>query len=148
MGRGDVRVDDLIVETRLLIEANRMLQERLRARRLWRAAAAGLLAGAAFYAWTLHTLLAENVTLLRANTELLQSGNALLRATNTRQQEMQSALEHLRRPAALVNRTESPRRSQDECTEGRAGCDAPTYWVPGFPGPRVSTKRAALRPQS
>jgi hypothetical protein len=141
-----VRVDELIVETRLLLEANRALLERLRARRLWRAASLGLAGVIGFYAWNIHTLLSENVNLLRANTELVQSGNALLRATNTRQQEMQSALKQMRPPARL-NRTQSPRRGQDGCVEGAGGCDSPTFWVPGFPGPRVSTKRTALRPQ-
>jgi hypothetical protein len=140
-------VDELIVETRRLLEANHALQERLRARRLWRVAGAALAAVVVgFYGWSIHTLLAQNVSLLRANTELVQSGNALLRATNTRQQEMQSALKQMRPPARL-NRTQSPRRSQEGCVEGAGGCDAPTYWVPGFPGPRVSTKRTALRPR-
>jgi hypothetical protein len=144
--RSAARLDELIVETRLLLEANRVLQERLRARRLWRTAGVTLAAMLGVYAWSLHALLAENVSLLRANTELVQSGNALLRATNTRQQEMQSALKQMRPPARL-NRTQSPRRGQDDCSEGAGGCDSPTYWVPGFPGPRVSTKRTVLRPQ-
>lgn len=146
--RASARLDELIVETRLLLEANRVLQERLDRRRRWRLAAVAVAAGVLFYAWTIHALLAENVSLLRANTELVQSGNALLRATNSRQQEMQAALRQMRRLPMPMSRAESPRRGLDGCAEGSVGCDSSTFWVPGFPGPRVSTKRTALRPQS
>lgn len=143
--RSAARLDELIVETRLLLEANRVLQERLRARRLWRTAGVTLAAMLGVYAWSLHALLAENVSLLRANTELVQSGNALLRATNTRQQEMQSALKQMRRPAADAGKA-PPRRRTSGCADGSPGCDSSTFWVPGFPGPRVSTKRTRLTP--
>jgi hypothetical protein len=143
--RSAVQLDELIVETRLLIETNRALREQLRARRLWRSAGLALVASLAFYAWSVHALLAENLTLLRANTELVQSGNALLRATNTRQQEMQSALKQMRRPAADAGKA-PPRRRTSGCADGSPGCDSSTFWVPGFPGPRVSTKRTRLTP--
>jgi hypothetical protein len=144
--RSATQLDELIVETRLLIETNRVLRERLRARRLWRTGALALVAALAFYAWSIHSLLAENMSLLRANTELVQSGNALLRATNTRQQEMQSALKQMRRPTAAARGADPQRRRREECTDPSLGCDSATTWVPGFPGPRVSTKRTDLRP--
>ncbi|HET8644486.1 MAG TPA: hypothetical protein VFO85_03290 [Vicinamibacteria bacterium] len=143
--RSPLTMDELILEARRLVAANQALQERLRTRRLWRVAAWAGAAGLAFYAWTLHTQMAEHVSLLRANMELVQSGNALLRAANARQREMQTALKQMRRPPRAPGRPESPRRPEG-CAEGSAGCDSSTYWVPGFPGPRVSTKRAVLRP--
>lgn len=145
--RAAVELEELIVEARRLAEVNRALRQRLRAQRLWRVAALALALAAAFYAWTMHTLLAENVRLLRANTELMQSGNALLRAANARQQEMRSVLDQMRRAPVDPVRPEQSRRRLDRCQDGSPGCDSPpTYWVPGFPGPRVSTKRTVLRP--
>lgn len=138
-------VEELVLETRRLLAANLVLQDKLRARRVWRLTGLGLVAVLIAYAWSINALLAENLLLLRTNTELVQSGNALLRAANTRQQEMQSALKQMR-PPLQPGKSETPRRRIEGCPAGSPGCDPSTYWVPGFPGPRVSAKRTALQP--
>jgi hypothetical protein len=145
--RSLVAVGELVVEARRLVEANRGLQQKVQGQRLWRLTAIGVIAALAGYAWSLHALLNESLVLLRANTELMESGNALLRATSSRQQEMQTTLQGLR-AAPQPGRAEPPRRRVEGCGAGAPGCDSSTFWVPGFPGPRVSTKRAALRPSS
>ena len=135
-------VDQLIAEARRLIASNRALERRLRARRLWRMASVALAAALAFYVWSLHLLLSESAVLLRANGELMQSGNALLRATSDRQQEIQSTLRQMSRPGGTEQgRPISPRRRSEACLQGTPGCDPSTYWVPGFPGPRIPAKR-------
>lgn len=144
--RSPQAVEQLIAETRALIETNRDLQARLRGRRFWQLASVTLAAMLAFYAWSIHRLLGENLLLLRTNTDLVESGNAMLRSSSTRQQELQSALKQMKRPPAAA--PERPRRRPETCAGQAPGCDSSTYWVPGFPGPRASTKRTHLRAAS
>jgi hypothetical protein len=143
--RSPQAVEQLIAEARALAESNRALQARLRGRNTWRLLAVALAAMLAFYAWSINGRLAENMVLLRSTTDLVEHGNALLRTAGSRQAQLESLLGRLERPPQAA-RPDTPRRQLEACPGRGPGCDSSTYWVPGFPGPRTSTKRTAGRP--